>query len=52
MGVMKKVVKFIDYEFQHKYQLTDLSTPLRRAVHSGLLRRDQNEEGMYEYIAG
>ena len=35
----------------HKYGLNELSTPLRRAVHSGLLKRRQNEDGQYEYIA-
>ncbi len=35
----------------HKYALNELSTPLRRAVHSGLLKRDQNDSDQYEYIA-
>lgn len=35
----------------HKYGLNELSTPLRRAVHSGLLKRDQNKNGQYEYVA-
>ncbi len=35
----------------HNYTLNELSTPLRRAVHSGLLKRDQNDDGQYEYIA-
>lgn len=33
----------------HKYGLNELSTPLRRAVQSGLLQRDENAEGQYEY---
>jgi hypothetical protein len=35
----------------HNYALNELSTPLRRAVHSGLLKREQNNDGQYEYIA-
>lgn len=35
----------------HNYALNELSTPLRRAVHSGLLKRDHNAEGQYEYSA-
>lgn len=35
----------------HKYSLQDFSTPLRRAVHNGLLKREENTEGQYEYKA-
>ena len=35
----------------HKYSMQDFSTPLRRAVHNGLLKREENKEGQYEYKA-
>ncbi|MFN7114647.1 MAG: hypothetical protein ACK4PK_09865 [Alphaproteobacteria bacterium] len=34
----------------HKYILQELSTPLRRAVHNRLLKREQNDKGQYEYV--
>ncbi len=42
---------YCEQNLAHKYQLNELSTPLRRAIHNGLLTRKQNEDGQYEYIA-
>lgn len=35
----------------HNYSVQELSTPLRRAIHNKLLKRNQNDEGQYEYTA-
>ncbi len=42
---------YCENKLAHKYSLMELSTPLRRAVHSDLLTRDKNEEGNFEYSA-
>ena len=45
------IVVHCDKNLAHKYSLQDFSTPLRRAIHNGLLQREENKEGQYEYKA-
>jgi len=45
------IKQYCEKELAHNYALNELSTPLRRAVHNGLLKREQNSDGQYEYIA-
>jgi hypothetical protein len=45
------IKQYCEKNLAHIYALNELSTPLRRAVHNGLLKREQNSDGQYEYIA-
>lgn len=48
---MNDITVHCEKTLAHKYSLQDFSTPLRRAVHNGLLKREANKEGQYEYKA-
>lgn len=43
------IVIHCEKNLAHKYSLQDFSTPLRRAIHKGLLQREENKDGQYEY---
>lgn len=46
-----EIQDFAQHQLAHSYGLNELSTPLRRAIHSRLLVRTQNDDGQYEYTA-
>lgn len=46
-----EIQSYAQHQLAHSYELNELSTPLRRTIHSKLLVRTQNDDGQYEYTA-
>lgn len=46
---IREIQEHAEHNLAHTYELNELSTPLRRAIHNKLLVRTKNSDGQYEY---
>ena len=48
---ISEIQEHAQHNLAHTYGVNELSTPLRRAIHNGLLIRTRNADGQYSYSA-
>ncbi|MEA2564210.1 MAG: hypothetical protein QOH06_5714 [Acidobacteriota bacterium] len=48
---ISEIQEHAEHNLAHTYGVNELSTPLRRAIHSKLLVRAKNSDGQYEYTS-